>query len=405
MMARAYKKLTERFITTVKEPGRYADGAGLYLIVDKSLAKRWALLMTVRGRRRELGLGGFRSLSLPEARQKAEEARKAIERGEEPTREKDPPPTFADAAQAMIKEMAPGWRGRDTESHWKRSLMVYARDIGKVPIDLISTDDVLRVVKAHWTKRPETGRKLRQRIEALLDYAAVKGWRDGELKNPARFKGHLSKLLPRQIKRPAHHRAIPYEDAPKLMEALAAQTAMSARALEWTIFTAAREGMTRHTMWSDVKGDLWVIPPERMKEDDRGEFRCPLTPQALAVLEAVKNKGQKPTDLIFPGAKAGRPMSDQTMDALLDRMGIDATPHGFRSTFRDWAGDMTEHPREVAEAALAHAVGDDTERAYRRRDALNRRRALMQDWSDYLRPRRPEGEEAHPEGSGSDHPA
>jgi integrase len=393
-VARAYKKLTERFIATAKVPGRYADGGGLYLIVDKNEAKRWALLITVRGRRREMGLGGFRSLTLPEARQKAEEARKAIERGDDPKAAKEPPPAFSEAAKIMIAEMAPGWRGRDTESHWTRSLTGYAKDIANVPVDLISTDDVVRVVKAHWTKRPETGRKLRQRIEALLDYAAVKGWRDGELKNPARFKGHLAKLLPRQTKRPVHHRAIPYDEAPALMAELAGRTSMSARALEWTIFTAAREGMTRHTIWSDVKADLWVIPASRMKEDDRGDFRCPLTPQALAVLEAVRMKGQKPSDLIFPGAKAGRPMSDQTMDALLDRMKVDATPHGFRSTFRDWAGDMTDHPREVAEAALAHAVGDDVERAYRRGDALKKRRLLMQDWADYLRP--PTAAEAAP---------
>lgn len=397
-VARAYKKLTDRFVQTAKTPGRYADGGGLYLVVDRNESKRWALLLTVRGRRRELGLGGFRSLTLPEARQKAEEARKAIERGDDPKKTKEPPPTFSEAAKAMIAEMAPGWRGRDTAAHWTRSLITYAKDIAGVPVDLITTDDVLDVVKPHWTKRPETGRKLRQRIEALLDYSAVKGWRDGELKNPARFKGHLAKLLPRQTKRPVHHRAIPYDDAPAFMQKLAERGSMSARALEWTIFTAAREGMTRHTVWGDVRAGLWIIPAERMKEDARGEFRCPLTPQALAVLETVRLKGQKPTDLIFPGAKAGRPMSDQTMDALLDRMGIDATPHGFRSTFRDWAGDMTEHPREVAEAALAHAVGDDVERAYRRGDALRKRRLLMQDWADYLRPRQlPEGEQAPPE--------
>ena len=397
-MARAYKKLTDRFIRSVTDPGRYADGGGLYLIVDKcdltvdkpAPAKRWALLITVRGRRRELGLGGFRSMTLPEARERAADARKAIERGDDPKRPQEPPPAFSEASAAMIKEMAPGWRGRDTETHWKRSLLTYAKDIANVPIDLISTDDVVRVVKAHWTKRPETGRKLRQRIETMLDYAAVKGWRDGEMKNPARFKGHLDKLLPRQMRRPVHHRAIPYEDAPALMDRLAERGAMSARALEWTIFTAAREGMTRHTVWGDVRGDLWVIPAERMKEDARGEFRCPLPPQALAVLEAVRMKGQKPTDLIFPGSRPGTTMSDQTMDALLDRMGVNATPHGFRSTFRDWAGDMTDHPREVAEAALAHAVGDDVERAYRRGDALRKRRQLMLDWADYLRPRPPQ---------------
>lgn len=395
---RPVNRLTSRRIATVKEVGRHADGRGLYLVVDERGAKRWTLLITHRGRRRELGLGSYLDVTLPEAREKAAEARKAIERGDDPKRPQEPPPAFSEASKTMIAEMAPGWRGRDTEAHWKRSLLTHAKDIASVPVDLISTDDVVRVVKAHWTKQPETGRKLRQRIESLLDYAAVKGWRDGEMKNPARLKGHLDRLLPRQMKRPVHHRAIPYEDAPALMDRLGERGAMSARALEWTIFTAAREGMTRHTVWGDVRGDLWVIPAERMKEDARGEFRCPLPPQALAVLEAVRMKGQKPTDLIFPGSLPGTTMSDQTMDALLDRMGVNATPHGFRSTFRDWAGDMTDHPREVAEAALAHAVGDDVERAYRRGDALRKRRQLMLDWADYLRPRPPqEDEEAHPE--------
>ena len=355
------------------------------------------MLISIHGRRRELGLGNLSTFTLAEAREEAEKIRRAVARGEDPKKPKEPPPRFAAAAAVVIDELAPGWRGRDTKAHWTRSLLVYAADIGDMPIDLVSTDDVVRVVKPIWRSRPESGRKLRQRIETLLDVATVKGWRVGA--NPARLKGHLERLLPKQPTAVAHRRAISHDEAPAFMKLLAQQSAMSARALEWTILTAAREGMTRFATWGDVQGDVWVVPANKMKEDDRGDFRVPLTAQALAVLDTVRIGEPAPDALIFPGAKKGKPMSDQTMDSLLARMKVDATPHGFRSTFRDWAGDETDHAREVAEAALAHVVGDDTERAYRRRDALAKRRRLMEDWADYIMPRQaPADEEAPREG-------
>lgn len=392
-MARAINRLTARKVQTETTPGRHADGAGLYLVVDPGGAKRWAMLISIHGRRRELGLGNLSSFSLAEAREEAEKIRRAVARGEDPKKPREPPPRFAAAAAIVIEELSPGWRGRDTKAHWTRSLLVYAADIADMPIDLVSTDDVVRVVKPIWRSRPESGRKLRQRIETLLDVAAVKGWREGA--NPARLKGHLERLLPKQPTAVAHRRAISYDDAPAFMKRLAQQSAMSARALEWTILTAAREGMTRFATWGDIQGDVWVVPANKMKEDDRGDFRVPLTAQALAVLDTVRIGEPALDALIFPGAKKGQPMSDQTMDSLLARMKVDATPHGFRSTFRDWAGDETDHAREVAEAALAHVVGDDTERAYRRRDALAKRRRLMEDWADFLMPRpAPADEEA-----------
>lgn len=396
-MARAVNRLTARKVQTETTPGRHADGGGLYLVVDASGAKRWSMLITIRGRRRELGIGSLSVFTLAEAREEAEKIRRAVGRGEDPKKPKVQPPRFADAASQVIAELAPGWRGRDTKAHWERSLLVYAKDIGDMPIDLVTTEDVLSVVKPMWRARPESGRKLRQRIETLLDAAAVKGWREGA--NPARLKGHLERLLPKQPVGVAHRRAIAHDMAPSVMARLAEQTAMSARALEWTILTAAREGMTRFATWGEIEGDVWVVPASKMKEDGQGDFRVPLTPQALAVLETVRIGEPGPDQLIFPGAKKGKPMSDQTMDALLARMDIDATPHGFRSTFRDWAGDETDHAREVAEAALAHVVGSDTERAYRRRDALAKRRRLMEDWADFIRPRpAPEGEAAPPAG-------
>lgn len=392
-MARAVNRLTARKVQTETKPGRHADGGGLYLVVDPSGAKRWAVLITIRGRRRELGIGSLSVYTLAEARDEAEKIKRAVARGEDPKKPQEPPPRFAEAAEKIIAELAPGWRGRDTKAHWQRSLLVYAKDIGDVPIDLVTTEHVMDVVKPLWRSRPESGRKLRQRIETLLDAATVKGWREGA--NPARLKGHLERLLPKQPVGVAHRRAVPYDEAPEVMKRLAAQSAMSARALEWTILTAAREGMTRFALWGEIEGDVWVIPAGKMKENGQGDFRVPLTPQALAVLDRVRVGEPKPDQLIFPGARKGRPMSDQTMDSLLARMKIDATPHGFRSTFRDWAGDETDHAREVAEAALAHMVGSDTERAYRRRDALTKRRRLMQDWADFIRPLpAPEGEEA-----------
>jgi integrase len=393
-VAQQIKRLTDRQIKTLSKPGRHADGGGLYLVVDKSGAKRWTMLVTVNGRRREYGLGSILAVDVQRARELAQQTREAIARGEDPRRQKQDVPTFRRAAEAVIAEQAPGWRGRDTKAHWERSLYTYAKDIGGLPVDVIQTDDVLSVIRPLWKERPESGRKLRQRIEAVLDVAAVRGWRQGA--NPARLKGHLDKLLPRQSRVVQHRRAVPYEEAPAVMSALAQETAGSARAMEWTILTAAREGMVRFMTWGEIEGDVWSVPAERMKTEDQGDFRVPLAPQALAVLDGMTLGDPDPKSLVFPGAR-GKPMSDQTMDALLSRLGIDATPHGFRSTFRDWAGDCTDHPREVAEAALAHVVGSDTERAYRRRDAFAKRRALMTDWADFIRPLRPEGASALPD--------
>lgn len=394
-MGWAINRLTARQVQTITKPGRHADGGGLYLVVDPSGAKRWAMLVTIRGRRREMGLGSLHAFTLAEAREIATEARRAIARGEDPKRPQEPPPRFSEASEAIIADLSPGWRGRDTKAHWERSLLTYAADIGDIPVDLITTDDVLGVVKPIWRTRPESGRKLRQRIETVLDAAQVKGWRSGA--NPARLKGHLDHLLPKQSRVVAHRRAVHYDRAPAAMKKIGAHTAMSARAMEWTIYTVAREGMTAGARWKEIEGDVWRVPGPRMKGDESADFLVPLSVQALAVLETVKIGTPDPEAYIFPGAKKGRPMSDQTMDKLLATLGIDATPHGWRSTFADWVADETDHPREVREAALAHVVGSDTERAYRRKDALAKRRVLLQDWSDYLTPRpAPAAEEAPP---------
>lgn len=386
-MGRQINRLTDRQVRTLSQPGRHPDGGGLYLVVDPSGAKRWLLRIAHRGRRRDLGLGSLRDVSLKEAREKAAEARRATKAGEDPTNPPKPPRTFSEASRGYVEAHAPGWRGRDTEAHWKRSLLTYAKPLASLPVDQVTTEDVVKVVKPYWRSNPETGRKLRQRIEAVLDAEAAAGGRSGP--NPARLKGHLDKLLPKQSRRVQHRRAVHYDQAPAVMAALAQETVGSARAMEWTILTACRESMTLLATWGEIEGDVWRLPADRMKDDEAGDFVVPLSDQAVAVLHDMQIGTPKPSDLIFPGAKPGRPMSDQTMDKLLAKMGVDATPHGFRSTFRDWAGDKTDHAWEVIEMALAHKVGSDTERAYRRMTALEKRRRLMQDWADYVRPRRP----------------
>lgn len=382
-MAREINRLTARQVQTLTRPGRHADGDGLYLVVDASGAKRWTFLAMLHGRRREFGLGPVRHVTLQQAREKAQDARQAILRGEDPRKPQGPSPVFSEASTVIISEMAPGWRGRDTEAHWKRSLLDYAEPLSKLPVDQIVTEDVVRVLKPFWRSRPESGRKLRQRIETVLDASKVKGWRSGE--NPARFKGHLDKLLPKQSRVVNHRRAVPYEQMPEVMKKLAAHTTGSARAMEWTIYTVARETMTTEARWKEVTGEVWSLGPDRMKMETGHEV--PLSVQALDVLEAVKISNTGPDALIFPGAKKGRPMSDQTMDKLLDTLGINASPHGFRSTFRDWAGDQTDYAEEVMETALAHVVGSGTRRAYRRRKAMEKLTALLQEWADYIRPR------------------
>lgn len=387
-MARQINRLTDRQVRTLSEPGRHADGDGLYLVIDPSGAKRWLLRISHHGRRRDLGLGGLRDVTLKEAREKAAEARRVTKAGGDaanPPRRDEPPPLFKDAARTLIDAQSDSWRGRDTKAHWERSLLIYAKALANKTVDQVTTEDVVDVVLPYWRSRAETGRKLRQRIEAVLDAQIAAGKREGP--NPARLKGHLDKLLPKQSRKVKHRRAVHYAKAPAVMADLAQHTASSARAMEWTILTAGRESMTLLARWREIDGDVWTLPADRMKDDEQGDFAIPLSVQALAILDDVRLGEPGPDDLIFPGAKPGRPMSDQTMDKLLASMGVDATPHGFRSTFRDWAGEETDHAWEVVEMALAHKVGSGTVRAYRRMSAFAKRRVLMQEWADYVRPR------------------
>jgi integrase len=383
-VAKEINRLTTKAVQNLSKPGRYGDGEGLYLVIDDKGVKAWVLRFQINGRRRDMGLGRFPGREVKEARLAAKAARKLIGEGVDPIEDRKAPtgvPTFLAASEAIIADLSPGWRGAKTKEGWERSLYRHAGSLAKKPVDQITTDDVLRVVRPLWTAKPESGAKLRERLERLLDAARAKGWRTGE--NPARWRGHLAHMLPKRQKLSrGHFKAMPYADAPTFMAKIRKQASMGARALEWTILTASREGMTRGATWREIRGEVWTIPAARMK--DGRDHRVPLSAAALALVERMALGGRPASGFIFPGSRDGSALSNATQDAVLKRMGLDYTVHGFRSTFRDWAGDETDHAREVVEAALAHAVGDAVERAYRRGDALEKRRRLMADWATFL---------------------
>ena len=290
-------------------------------------------------------------------------------------------------ADEIVANLTEGFRNAKHRQQWTNTLAAYAATIRDKPVANINTADVLAILQPIWTTKAETASRVRGRIERVLDAAKARGLRTGE--NPARWRGHLDTLLSRRKKLTrGHHTALPYTNVPAFYADLRKRDGFAALALRFTIITAARSNETYGSRWSEIdrKAKVWTVPPERMKA--ARPHRVPLTDEALAILDAVNmatpaGRERKPDDFIFPGAKRVRPLSGEAMSAVLDRMGVAVTVHGFRSTFRDWAGDETQFPREIAEAALAHVVGDETEQAYRRGDALARRRALMTAWSDY----------------------
>lgn len=402
-MARAMHKLTARGVQTTTKPGRHSDGGGLYLVVEarrgddgaKQLSKRWVFIYRRKrdGRQSEMGLGALAGASLADARNQAAEARKLIAADKDPLTERRAaeaakrraatPRTFGAVAADLMATKSPGWRNAKHRAQWQMTLDVYAGALGEKPVDEISTEDVLAVLMPIWSTKPETASRTRGRIEAVLDAARVRGLIAADAANPARWRGHLDHLLPRRARLVrGHHAALPWEDLPSFMLDLRERPGTAARALEWCILTAARIGEALGTRWGEIDREaaVWECPAERMKAGK--PHRVPLSPAALAVLEHMP--AGEPNDFVFPGAKYRKSLSNMVMKALFKRMGRDGiTTHGFRSTFRDWAGEATPHPREVCEAALAHAVGDAVEQAYRRGDALAKRRALMNDWAIY----------------------
>jgi integrase len=391
-MARAIKKLNARQVATLTRDGRYSDGAGLYLVVGPGASRRWAFLFRWRGKLKEMGLGSLTSVSLADARAKADEARRALGEGRNPieerrtqTAKRDAATTFGAFADELVKSLSHGFRNEKHKAQWAMTLVRYATPLRSKRLDDIATGDVLAALQPLWQTRPETASRLRGRIERVLDAAKAKGLRSGE--NPARWRGHLDALLPkRQRLTRGHHAAMAFNEVPGFVANLRASESVSALALEFLILTAARSGEVLGARWDefDLDAELWKVPASRMKAGR--EHRVPLTPRALDILRSVERICDG--DHVFPGQQRGRPLSVMALAMVLRRLKLkNVTVHGFRSAFRDWCGEATSFPRDVAEAALAHAVGDMTERAYRRGDALEKRRKLMSAWAVFIEPK------------------
>lgn len=391
-MARPINLLSARFVTTTKEPGLHADGGGLYLEVDKGGGKRWTYIWRVGKARRQMGLGGLLTTDLATARQMADTARRQLAQGLDPIAERKAARagsrTFGQAADELIESLKPEWTNAKHVYQWEYSLKTLAKPIREKPVDQVTTADVVEILKPIWSDTNETAARTRGRIERVLDAEKAKGNRTGE--NPARWRGHLKLILPKRQKlAKGHHPAMPFDEIGDFMPLLRARPAISARALELLILCASRttEVLGARRPEFDLVKKVWTVPAERMKL--KVEHRVALSKRAVELLEEVFADMPDPDGLVFADAD-GEQLSTAAMSRLFrDRMGFMAySVHGMRSTFRDWAGEMTTFPEAVAEAALSHLVGTETERAYRRGDALEKRRKLMEAWASYCdRPR------------------
>lgn len=405
-MATTINRLSDRTVRSVLAPGVHPDGNGLYLQVVASGARTWIYRYMIAGRARSMGLGSLRDVTLAQARDARDGARAQVKSGLDPISHRKARAISASFGSAIDPEetsptpsmrarIAPSllscwkdyvaaqegsWRGAKTKDGWMRSIESHAALIKNRPVDEIDVEAILTVLEPLWMTKAESAGKLRDRLERVLDYARVKQYRSGD--NPAVWKSNLSHLLPPRPKlQRGHMRALPYAEVPELMRQLANKDGIAARALEFTILTIARESMTLEATWAEIHEDLWTLEASRMK---KRAFRQPLSSGATAVLRGVRSKDSRPNDLVFPAPQSGM-LSDAAMDKVLKDLGANATPHGMRSSFRDWAGDETDFARETIEECLAHQVGDETERAYRRSDALRKRRAVLEDWSRFCR--------------------
>lgn len=387
------KRLNALAIAAATGERNLHDGDGLYLRVRKDGSKSWAFRYMLAGKPHWLSLGPLRDVTLAEAREKARTLRNRIRDGFDPLADRRTRKaeivnqigrTFDAVADAYIAAHTGEWKNAKHAAQWTNTIRAHASPvIGKMPVDAIGLDEVLRVLKPIWETKSETASRLRGRIESVLDYAAVHKWRTGE--NPARWTGFLDQVLPAKGKiAPAvHHPAIPYKDMAGFMAALRTKDTMSARCLEWLILTSARSGEARGARWSeiDLAEKVWIIPAARMKA--KKEHIVPLSPRCLEMLEELAAQPHKPDGLIFPGQIAGKPMSDVSLAKAMRSIIAGFTPHGCRATFRTWAQETTSYPRELVELALAHVNKDRTEAAYARGPALEKRRHLMETWAQY----------------------
>ncbi len=372
-------------VRALKDPGRYSDGGGLHLFISKARRKSWVHRITIDGRRRDIGLGGFPSVSLAQAREKAAANRTAVAGGRDPLADRSRPatPTFKEAAHTVHEANRPRWRNGKHAANWMGSLERHAMPVlGSIPIDRIGRSDVLQVLTPIWTTKPETARRVRQRTRTVFRWAMAHGFTET---NPAGEV--IDGALPPMPKVKAHFRSLPYQEVGIALKTVdASQASFSAKlCFRFLVLTAARSGEARAATWDeiDMQAQVWRIPSERMKTGV--EQRVPLSRQALDVL-AQANALHDESGLVFPSPlKQGSPMSDMTLTKVLRSTGLAerATVHGFRSSFKNWTLEQTETPWAVSEAALAHTLGNSTEQAYARSDLFERRSALMQLWADY----------------------
>lgn len=391
---RLAKELGPLAVSRLKADGLHAVGGipGLYLQIGGA-ARSWILRATVGSKRRDIGLGGFPAVTLAQARGRAREARDLIVRGTDPVLERKrlhsamfasqaTAKTFAEVQRLFLDAKGDGWRNAKHRAQWQSTLDTYAGPvIGRVLVSEVAQGHVEAILAPIWKTKTETASRLRGRIAAVLDYAGAKGWRSGD--NPARWRGLLDKTLaaPAKLKAVQHHRALPIDAMPEFMVDLRKREGTATRALEFTILTAARSGEVRGATWGeiDLAAGIWTVPASRMKAGKA--HRVPLCDRAIELLRGLP---RVEGDAVVFAAPMGGPLSDMAMTEVMRRMEVDAVPHGFRSTFRDWIAERTQHPREVAELALAHTVGDAVERAYRRGDMFAKRAELMRDWQRFL---------------------
>ena len=399
-MAHPINKLTDRKVASLKKVGRHSDGGGLYLRITAQGARSWIFMTTLDGKRAEIGLGSLGGVSLASARRLAERMRETVAAGCDPravlpkVEEKTEPtvpevpsvPTFGGFADAILADILPGFKNAKHRQQWTNTLNDYAAVLRPIPIDEVNTEHVLTVIRPIWSTKNETASRVRGRIERILGAAKAAGHRPRDSQNPAAWDDHLEHfLVARRKADKGHHAAVPWDSAPIFWSKLALRrNSSSVEALRLTILTAARTSEMIRARRKEVDLDLeiWTVPPDRMKMQI--EHKVALSRQAVEIFRR-RCEGLAPDDFIFPGSGKSGHLSNMAMLMLLqDDMGREETVHGFRSTFRDWAGDATEFPRELAEHALAHAVGDESEQAYRRGTAVKKRRPLMQAWADYL---------------------
>jgi integrase len=396
-MAKNIQRLTAIAVTRASKPGLYPDGAGLYLRIARNGSKSWAFRFTLNGKPREMGLGGLTKVSLADARKKATDVRRTLSDGYDPVtlRQEEEARraaavkltaahsmTFDKCAEAYISAHEISWRNEKHRQQWRNTLTTYVSSVfGSTPVQNVDIDLVMKVIEPLWRTKTETARRVRGRIEVILDWARVRGYRTGE--NPARWRGNMDHLLPvrSKVRAVKHHAALPYSEISAFMQDLRKMEGVSTSALEFLILTVARTGEVIYARRPEInlKDKVWIIPAARMKSSR--EHRVPLSPPAIAVL---KRMPESEDGYLFPGRSSGASLSNMALLMTLGRMNRgNITAHGFRSTFRDWAAECTNFPRDVVEMALAHVIEDKTEAAYRRGDLFDKRRQLMADWANF----------------------